>query len=109
LLDVTTFRIVQEGLVNALRHSNPTYVTISVSTDAGANSNLVVEVVNDGEGPGAVEPGFDLTEMRERVHAAGGALRVGTVPGQVFTVRASLPLTFSNSVQNHKIATMVGL
>ncbi|RRR99765.1 sensor histidine kinase [Glycomyces terrestris] len=85
-VDHAAYRIVQEALTNAVRHSSGDAVRVRVAREDGA---VVVEVADNGT-PGRVVPGRGLTGMRERVDALGGTLHVG--PGEYgFTVRASLP------------------
>lgn len=84
--DHAAYRIVQEALTNAVRHSGGDRIRVRVSR---AGDALVVEVADNG-GPARIVPGRGLTGMRERVDALGGALDVG--PGEYgFTVRAELP------------------
>jgi two-component system sensor histidine kinase UhpB len=96
LLDVTTFRIVQEGLSNALRHGQPRHVAVSIRYDDAPKPALRVEVTDDGQCVGEIEPGFGLTGMGERVRAAGGALEIRRKPPHGFFVGATLPLSLAN-------------
>jgi signal transduction histidine kinase len=84
--DHAAYRIVQESLTNAVRHSGGDRIRVSV---VRADDLLVVEVADNGE-PAPVVPGRGLTGMRERVDALGGTLYIG--PGEHgFTVRAEIP------------------
>ncbi|SDD61296.1 sensor histidine kinase [Glycomyces harbinensis] len=84
--DHAAYRIVQEALTNAVRHSGGDRVRVHV---ARTEEVLIVEVADNGD-PAGVVPGRGLTGMRERVDALGGALHVG--PGEYgFTVRAEIP------------------
>jgi two-component system sensor histidine kinase UhpB len=87
----TAYRLVQESLSNAVRHSTPTI--IAVAMDQAADT-LRVEVTNDGAPAAAAPPGFGLTGMAERVRAAGGSLTAGPGPGGggEWRVTATLPL-----------------
>jgi two-component system sensor histidine kinase UhpB len=87
---VAIYRIVQEGLTNAVKHAGGAAVHISVS-DAKAVS---VRVRDDGPGfsPEAHHEGFGLIGIRERVEAVGGSLRVDSAPGAGTTIEASLPV-----------------
>ncbi|HMN97817.1 MAG TPA: histidine kinase [Miltoncostaeaceae bacterium] len=76
------YRVVQEGLTNALRYAAGAPVTVRVSGDSAA---LAVDVVN---GPVRGEPslagvgtGNGLRGLRERVEAAGGTLDAGPEGG----------------------------
>jgi signal transduction histidine kinase len=84
---LTTYRVVQEGLSNVLKHAGPTRCRLSVRGTAG---EVVVEVANDGPAAGTVVPGLGLTGMRERVERHGGDLTAGPVAGG-FRVLARIP------------------
>lgn len=85
------FRVVQEGLTNALRHAPGAAVRVLVRGDAGA---LTVRVVNDrptGRSPEIVGTGQGLQGLRERVQRLGGAVVAGTAPSGGWALEASLP------------------
>jgi two-component system sensor histidine kinase UhpB len=88
------FRVVQEGLSNAVRHGKPSRISIALA-ETGAQG-LVVRVQDDGRGVDLGrrrEPGFGIAGMRERVRLAGGELEVGQGDGgQGWTVTARLPV-----------------
>lgn len=71
-------RAIREAVYNALRHGNPTRITVRVAVRAGS---LRFEVVDDGGGlpAGGTSGGFGLIGMRERIEAAGGELSVSQV------------------------------
>jgi signal transduction histidine kinase len=88
------YRIAQEALHNALRHGNPSVVTIALSDGAG---EAVLAVTDDGDGfdtttPPNVAAGqrLGLMSMRERAHAAGGRLTISSQRGGT-TVRLTVP------------------
>jgi signal transduction histidine kinase len=86
-VDHAAYRIVQEALTNAVRHSDGDRVRVRVRRNEDA---LVVEVADNGRARGFT-PGRGLTGMRERADALGGTLDVG--PGEFgFTVTARLPM-----------------
>jgi len=86
----TAYRLVQESLSNAVRHSTPTLIAVTLEERGAA---LWVEVRNDGAPQGDAVPGFGLTGMIERVAAAGGTVDAGPADPGAWRVRASLPLT----------------
>jgi signal transduction histidine kinase len=89
-VDVTAYRIVQEALTNAVRHSGATTVEIDVTYQPAA---VAIAVRDDGQG-GDPEPatGHGLAGMRERVELIGGTLTAGNVDGgRGFAVVAVLP------------------
>jgi signal transduction histidine kinase len=93
-VDLTAYRVIQEGLTNVVRHAPGAAATVTVRRQPGA---LLVEVSDDGH-PGATAAearqgaGHGLAGMGERVRAAGGSLEAGARPGGGFAVRARLPL-----------------
>jgi signal transduction histidine kinase len=93
-LDLSAYRIVQEGLTNALKHAGPdARVTVDIHRD---QQRLTISIADDGAGRVPPEApnssGHGLTGMRERVALLGGELRAGPQPAGGFSVDASLPL-----------------
>ncbi len=89
-LETTIFRIVQEALTNAYRHSGSEDVRIEMNQES---DRVIVRVRDFGKGiePTASASGVGLTGMKERVRQLNGDLRVLRVePGTL--VEASLPL-----------------
>jgi signal transduction histidine kinase len=87
-LDLTAYRLVQEGLTNALKHAEASKAWVRIRGDRGS---LHVSVRDDGRG-GPCEPGNGLLGMRERVAMFGGALSAAALQGGGFELRAELPL-----------------
>jgi signal transduction histidine kinase len=90
-IDLTAYRLVQEGLTNALRHAvEPRAVLVRVGFGDHA---VEVSVRDDGRlVGGAVEPGHGLVGMRERVAMYGGRFRAGPGLGSGFELHATLPV-----------------
>ena len=89
---VALFRIAQEALNNAAKHSSAKRITVGLEEKEG---ELVLSVSDDGKGfdPAAAPRGrWGMTTMRERAEAAGGSLSVDSSLGQGTTVRAAVPL-----------------
>ena len=96
-LNLTAYRILQEALTNALRHSPGAHVDARVEI---THSEVVVQVSDHGGRPhGSGDPGSGrgLAGMRERAHTLGGDITAGPIGGG-FTVRARLPLQSSPEV-----------
>jgi signal transduction histidine kinase len=94
-LEVSAYRVIQEALTNALRHSGGS--TATVRLDYGPTV-LEVEVRDDGKrraGKPADVGGHGLMGMRERVGLHGGHLSVGRTPQGGFAVHATFPLNGS--------------
>jgi signal transduction histidine kinase len=88
-IDVSAYRIVQEGLTNALRHARATRadVTLRYSED-----ELAIEVLDNGPGGGGGGSGFGLVGVRERVKVFGGEMTAGRAPEGGFVLSTQLPL-----------------
>jgi signal transduction histidine kinase len=90
-IDLSAYRIVQEGLTNALKHARArdADVTVRYRTD-----ELEIEIRDDGEGGSANDGlGHGLVGIRERVKIYGGEMTAGSENGGGFVVRARLPLS----------------
>lgn len=83
------YRVVQEGLTNAVRYAPGSHVEVTMRRD---EAGVQVTLVDDGPAPGgAVQPsggGHGLVGMAERVRATGGVLRHGPRPGGGYAVEA---------------------
>jgi signal transduction histidine kinase len=82
---LTAYRVIQEAVVNTLRHSDARTLTIRVHAK---EDTLDIQITDDGHVTGYT-PGHGLTGMRERVTAIGGTLEIDAASG--FTVHAVLP------------------
>jgi signal transduction histidine kinase len=90
----TAYRIAQECLTNALRHSAAREISLRIERRAGEDDALLIRVEDDGGGDAervARSVGFGLTGIRERVAAAGGSLSILPAGGGV-RVAATIPL-----------------
>ncbi|MEU8274267.1 sensor histidine kinase [Microbispora bryophytorum] len=88
--ELVLYRVLQEGLTNALRHAKAEHVhgTLTFGDDQVA---LVVR--DDGTGrDDRARGGFGLTSLADRARALGGTLAGGNRPGGGFELRAELPL-----------------
>jgi signal transduction histidine kinase len=87
-LDLSAYRIAQEGLTNALKHAGAARAAVRITY---ARDTVEIEVRDDGAGgEGAAGTGLGLVGMRERIALWGGELQVGPERGG-WVVRASLP------------------
>jgi signal transduction histidine kinase len=90
-LKTVLFRITQEALNNAAKHSRADLVALSLSrTPAG----LELEITDNGVGFDPLSPkaGFGLMGMRERAELSGGTLTVESAPGKGTRILARWPL-----------------
>ena len=89
-IDLSAYRIVQEGLTNTLKHAG-----------SGATAHVIVryfpeqielEVSNSGVAADNGDSGHGLVGMRERVALYGGTLAAGPGDNGGYVVRARLPV-----------------
>ncbi|MDQ3610075.1 MAG: GAF domain-containing sensor histidine kinase [Actinomycetota bacterium] len=91
--EVAIYRIVQEAVVNVLRHAGATSCTVTLSVE---DCGVKVEVKDDGVGVSTdVAEGVGLRSMRERSAELGGTCSVTGTPGAGTRVLVSLPRTSS--------------
>jgi signal transduction histidine kinase len=87
-------RIGEEAIVNAVRHADPTRISIELEFGAGL---VRLRVIDNGRGFEAPQPtervmsGWGLAGMRERAKSVGGSLQVCPVPGEGTTVDLVIP------------------
>jgi signal transduction histidine kinase len=90
-IDLAAYRIVQEGLTNALKHAGATPTEVHVRW---GEAELELEILDRGNGRPAASGNGDgqgLVGMGERVRLYGGELETGRRRGGGFRVRARLP------------------
>jgi signal transduction histidine kinase len=98
-VEITLFRILQEGLSNAARYASASHVYVRV--EQFASGMLVAHIEDDGVGflPGKyLNPhddlrGMGLLGMRERTALLGGTLTIDSTPGRGTRLRAEIPWT----------------
>lgn len=88
-LDVTVYRIIQEALTNAMKHSEASVVEITVQR---SSTGLQVQVDDNGVGLRAATGGHGLTGIQERAELYGGQVLIGASPAGGVRVSAHLPL-----------------
>jgi signal transduction histidine kinase len=93
-VDLTAYRLVQEGLTNVIKHAAARHADVRVRYDG---DHVEIEVRDDGQGTDGVGPGsggggHGLVGIRERVSIYGGELEAGPRAGGGFRLRARLPV-----------------
>jgi signal transduction histidine kinase len=92
-VDLTAYRLVQEGLTNAIKHAKATRAEVVIRYGDG-EVELLVSDDGSGTSDGDVESGgHGLVGMRERVAVYGGELVAGERPEGGYALRARLPLS----------------
>ncbi len=89
-LATVAFRIFQEALTNARRHSGAKRIFVVLKLEG---SNMVTEVSDDGCGFGPETlPGVGSGSMRERAAIIGGELEISGRSGRGVSVRIRVPM-----------------
>ncbi|TCO19804.1 signal transduction histidine kinase [Kribbella steppae] len=91
-VDLTAYRIIQEALTNATKHSASAVASLRLRY---SSTRLTITVTNDvrpddESGPG--DHGYGIIGMRERAHSIGGDLRVSDSRDVGFEVVTDLPV-----------------
>ena len=88
-VELVVYRIAQEGLTNAWRHSRADSVTVSLEAD---EETLTLRVADDGEGmpPQLPHGTAGIAGMRERALLVGGRLSIQSRPHQGTEVRLTI-------------------
>jgi signal transduction histidine kinase len=94
LVELTAYRVVQEGLTNVVRHARARRATVTVRR---VDHDLLVSVRDDGASNRGVDgSGFGLRGMRERVQSMGGSFAAGRAPEGGWLVEARIPVDQAN-------------
>jgi len=99
-IDLSAYRIVQEGLTNALKHAHASHADVTLGYEP---DELRIEVRDDGRGSSTSDGhgqghghghghGHGLVGVRERVKIYGGEMTATTAPEGGFVLRARLPI-----------------
>lgn len=94
LVASTAYRIAQECLTNALRHSAAREILLRIERRSGSENALLIRVDDDGGGDmvsAAQSAGFGMTGIRERVAAVGGSLSIARARHGL-SVAATIPM-----------------
>src|SRR5262245_28928086 len=89
-IDLSAYRIVQEGLTNALKHAQASDANVTVRYRP---DQVEIEVRDNGAGGTATDGlGHGLVGVRERVKIYGGEMSAGTPPEGGFVLSTRLPI-----------------
>jgi signal transduction histidine kinase len=87
-VETAAYFVIAEALTNVAKHSHARRCAIGLRHREGT---LRVWVTDDGVGGAALDKGHGLRGLDDRLHAAGGRLRVASPPGGPTTITAELP------------------
>jgi signal transduction histidine kinase len=93
-IDLSAYRIIQEGLTNAIKHAGAAHAEVVVRY---GEREVDIEILDDGRGVAesagdSARTGHGLVGMRERVNLYGGRLESGSGEGGGYGVHACLPV-----------------
>jgi PAS domain S-box-containing protein len=100
LVEITSYRVIQETITNILRHAQATEVHVTISAFDGV---LMTEISDNGIGFSADKindrpiggRGLGTLGMKERVTSLGGAIEIDSAPGKGTTVKFRLPVNIA--------------
>ena len=95
--EIHVYRMIQEGVNNAVRHAEARAIAVTVCRQDGA---VVITIADDGKGFDVNEPslnangrqGLGLTGLAERARMLGGTFTVQSTPGRGTTLRLHIPI-----------------
>ena len=94
-IDISAYRIVQEGLTNTLKHARASEARVVIGY---GRDELRIDVRDDGDGsPSGDGLGHGLIGIRERVKIYGGEMSAAAARDGGFTLSTRLPLTGSRA------------
>jgi PAS domain S-box-containing protein len=94
------YRIAEEAVGNAIRHSEADMVTIELQTVSARKVALIVSDNGKGFRLRDVDEGMGLQNMKYRAHVIGGTLKITSAPGHGTVVKCTLPLRKSETHGN---------
>lgn len=81
------YRIIQEGITNAIRHGKSTKIYINIKKKEGF---LYLQIQDNGCGCSNIQKGFGIKHMKERVNMLGGSIVFSGEKG--FLIDAKIPI-----------------
>lgn len=96
-IELTAYRLLQEGIFNAVKHSGANKLTISIEK---TEANLELTVKDKGKGFDADKIGewsltgihFGIIGMKERIESLGGSLQITSQIHRGTVLKATLPI-----------------
>lgn len=88
--DIVVYRLVQEGITNALRHGNAKHISIFFAREG---TGVRVSIQDNGIGFAEVQEGYGIRGMRERIAKLGGDLELSSSPKTGTILSTWLPLS----------------
>ena len=91
-VELTLYRVAQEGLTNVRKHAQATQATMTL---AYATDKVHLQIGDNGIGGVTTTGGYGLVGLRERVQLVGGTVTIQSRPGQGFQLSVEIPVSQS--------------
>jgi PAS domain S-box-containing protein len=91
-ITVVLYRVLQEALENAIKHSGVAHIEVSLAGDIERIELTVRDLGRGFDVATTLGRGLGLTSMKERVRAVRGRLAILSAPQRGTTIHASVPL-----------------
>ncbi|RDU22240.1 sensor histidine kinase [Anaerosacchariphilus polymeriproducens] len=88
----TIYRVVQEGITNAIRHGKATVIRIQISKK---NEMLELIIKDNGRGCKKIKPGFGTRHIQERVEMLRGSTNYDGTDG--FKISVNIPIRWGEN------------
>lgn len=86
------YRVVQEGITNAMRHGHASHIWITIKKDG---TDIVLQIKDNGIGCQEMKSGFGTKHMRERIRMLSGVVTFDGSDG--FVVNARIPIRWGET------------
>ncbi|MDO4522446.1 MAG: sensor histidine kinase [Eubacteriales bacterium] len=86
------YRVIQESITNAIRHGQAEKIWITMTKE---NSDIMLQIRDDGTGCKEMKSGFGTKHIRERIRMLGGTVSFDGSNG--FTVAARIPIRWGEN------------
>ncbi|NSL51768.1 sensor histidine kinase [Calidifontibacillus erzurumensis] len=91
-LEIALFRLVQEGVQNAVKHSQATEIQVKVEITKNAGKIIIKDNGIGFDPSEKKEHSFGLIGMKERIELLKGQLHINSAPGKGTTIRINVPI-----------------
>lgn len=89
-MELTLYRVAQEGLTNVRKHAQATQAILTL---AYATDQVNLQIGDNGIGGVTTTGGYGLVGLRERVQLVGGTVTIQSRPGQGFQLSVEIPVS----------------
>ena len=83
------YRVVQEGITNAIRHGRASKIYITLKQEYGS---VLLKIKDNGTGCDEIKEGFGTKHILERIHMLNGDVVFISKAGEGFTIEATIPI-----------------